>query len=139
MNRVLIASAVFLSSIGGAKAIETETQVADCIAELPTPRRGHWAYRLIDGRKCWYEGKPGRDKSSLRWTDRKPAEAGHNAEQPATDAKASPLAMEGETTPAVEIEAFIDPEDGSCCWPSRKDDNNFDDRWRALGLQPETK
>jgi hypothetical protein len=28
---------------------------------------GHWAWRLIDGRKCWYEGAVGMDKSLLHW------------------------------------------------------------------------
>jgi hypothetical protein len=28
---------------------------------------GHWAWRLIDGRKCWYKGAAGMDKSLLHW------------------------------------------------------------------------
>jgi hypothetical protein len=28
---------------------------------------GHWAWRLIDGRKCWYKGAAGMDKSLLNW------------------------------------------------------------------------
>jgi hypothetical protein len=28
---------------------------------------GYWTWRLIDGRKCWYEGKPGMSKDNLRW------------------------------------------------------------------------
>jgi hypothetical protein len=28
---------------------------------------GPWAWRLIDGRKCWYEGAVGMDKTLLRW------------------------------------------------------------------------
>jgi hypothetical protein len=28
---------------------------------------GSWAWRLIDGRKCWYEGAVGMDKSLLHW------------------------------------------------------------------------
>jgi hypothetical protein len=28
---------------------------------------GWWSYRIIDGRKCWYEGKPGLSKSLLEW------------------------------------------------------------------------
>jgi hypothetical protein len=27
----------------------------------------YWAWRMIDGRKCWYEGKPGMSKDNLRW------------------------------------------------------------------------
>jgi hypothetical protein len=30
-------------------------------------RGGYWAWRTIDGRKCWYEGKAGMSKDNLRW------------------------------------------------------------------------
>jgi hypothetical protein len=30
-------------------------------------RGGYWAWRIIDGRKCWYEGKVGMSKDNLRW------------------------------------------------------------------------
>jgi hypothetical protein len=30
-------------------------------------RGGHWAWRIIDGRKCWYEGTVGMSKNNLRW------------------------------------------------------------------------
>jgi hypothetical protein len=33
--------------------------------------RGYWSWRLIDGRKCWYEGKPMLSKSLLEWTARR--------------------------------------------------------------------
>ena len=39
-----------------------------CSAAAPKNPRGQWwSYRLIDGRKCWYEGKPLRSKSLLEW------------------------------------------------------------------------
>jgi hypothetical protein len=39
-----------------------------CSAAMPSTPQGHWwSYRLIDGRKCWYEGKPGLSKSLLEW------------------------------------------------------------------------
>jgi hypothetical protein len=37
---------------------------------LAAPSNSHsgwWSYRIIDGRKCWYEGKPGLSKSLLEW------------------------------------------------------------------------
>jgi hypothetical protein len=40
------------------KAIECQTNQVG---------RGYWAWRLIDGRKCWYEGAVGMDKSLLHW------------------------------------------------------------------------
>ena len=38
-----------------------------CRAERPSDARVHWSYRLVDGRKCWYEGEPGLSKASLQW------------------------------------------------------------------------
>jgi hypothetical protein len=39
-----------------------------CSAAMPSNPQGHWwSYRLINGRKCWYEGKPGLSKSLLEW------------------------------------------------------------------------
>src|SRR5271167_1875936 len=39
-----------------------------CSAAMPSNPQGHWwSYRLINGRKCWYEGKPGVSKSLLEW------------------------------------------------------------------------
>jgi hypothetical protein len=34
------------------------------------PDERWWSYRLIDGRKCWYEGKPMLSKSLLEWPKR---------------------------------------------------------------------
>jgi hypothetical protein len=35
----------------------------------PTPgdRREWWSWREVDGRRCWYLGRPGRSKALLRW------------------------------------------------------------------------
>ena len=39
-----------------------------CSAAMPSSQNGKWwSYRLIDGRKCWYEGKPGLSKALLEW------------------------------------------------------------------------
>ena len=34
---------------------------------MPSNPHGYWSWRLIDGRKCWYEGKPMLSKSALEW------------------------------------------------------------------------
>jgi hypothetical protein len=44
------------------------TQAKQCSAERPSDAQSYWSYRLIDGRKCWYEGKPMLSKSLLHWT-----------------------------------------------------------------------
>ena len=39
-----------------------------CSAAMPSNPHGRWwSYRLIDGRKCWYEGKPMLSKALLEW------------------------------------------------------------------------
>jgi len=45
----------------------TPAQAKQCSAERPPDARTYWSYRLIDGRKCWYEGKPMLSKSLLHW------------------------------------------------------------------------
>ena|ERR1700742_2532986 len=37
--------------------------------------QGYWSWRMIDGRKCWYEGKPMLSKSLLVWSARPAAKA----------------------------------------------------------------
>lgn len=46
-----------------------------CSAAMPSSANGKWwSYRIIDGRKCWYEGKPGLSKNLLGWPEIVPAE-----------------------------------------------------------------
>jgi hypothetical protein len=65
-----------LPSIGLAALIATLLPVGtpaaqakqQCSAAAPSNPHGRWwSYRLIDGRKCWYEGKPMLSKSLLEW------------------------------------------------------------------------
>jgi hypothetical protein len=61
---VLAACIAALSSIG-TPAAQAKQQ---CSVAVPSDTHGQWwSYRLIDGRKCWYEGKPGLSKSLLEW------------------------------------------------------------------------
>jgi hypothetical protein len=51
-----------------AKAGTTAQAKQQCSVAIPSNPHGHWwSYRLIDGRKCWYEGKPMLSKSLLEW------------------------------------------------------------------------
>ena len=31
-----------------------------------------WSYRIVDGRNCWYQGRPGRSKDLLHWAKQSP-------------------------------------------------------------------
>jgi hypothetical protein len=48
----------------------TTATVADAKTSCRTSHSddGYYAYRLIDGKKCWYKGERGRDKERLFWS-----------------------------------------------------------------------
>lgn len=110
MKHILVLGAILMVSASSAEAI-------DCAAELPTVRKGHWTYRIVDGRKCWYAGRASIPKSSLRWVKR--------------ERDPSPVNAKAEMS-SIDRADFTDPEDGSCCWPPATKDESFETRWRAL-------
>ena len=61
-------------SEGMARDLENNGEVIECSA-VGGQDRGHWAWREIDGRRCWYRGEPGRAKTLLRWSKQVPAPA----------------------------------------------------------------
>jgi len=105
----LAACLVTLLSVGMPNA-QTKQQ---CSAAMPSDPHGHWwSYRLIDGRKCWYEGKPMLSKSLLEWPQEAFAQPGSS----------------GEVTRVV-TEKPGDPLDSQAWAP--KDSDTFEARWRA--------
>jgi hypothetical protein len=61
---IVLAACIAMSSIGTTTAQAKQ----QCSVAVPSDTHGQWwSYRLIDGRKCWYEGKPGLSKSLLEW------------------------------------------------------------------------
>src|SRR5262249_32319699 len=51
-------------------------------------RGGYWSWRMIDNRKCWYEGKPMLSKDLLEW-----APAAASAAAGSTEADAAPATV----------------------------------------------
>jgi hypothetical protein len=86
-----------------------------CSDERPSTARSFWSYRLIDGRKCWYEGKPMLSKSMLHWL-------------PARTAQADP-ARELNVLPANSYN-LLDAQA-----PMQGDSDAFEARWRARFLE----
>jgi hypothetical protein len=41
--------------------------VVACEPQRVTGDGRHWAYRIVDGRECWYPGRPGKPKNELFW------------------------------------------------------------------------
>jgi hypothetical protein len=62
IRHILAAAAFVLAPHGAAASVE-----AECKSELPAARTGHWSWRNVDGKRCWYRGQPGRAKATLRW------------------------------------------------------------------------
>ena len=53
-------------AIGIVVAVAIPAQAIEC--QISKGERGyHWAWREIDGRRCWYEGERGIVKSELHW------------------------------------------------------------------------
>jgi hypothetical protein len=93
-------------------------EAKQCTAALPSHPQGHWSYRLIDGRKCWYEGENNFPKSLLQWPEQNSAlSAFGKAER---DPKEQPLA------PVTQTERVRAAPNGLPEFES------FEARWRAV-------
>jgi hypothetical protein len=67
-----------LVPVGTPTAAQAKQQ---CSAAAPSNPHGRWwSYRLINGRKCWYAGKPMLSKSLLEWPKRASAQPASNRE-----------------------------------------------------------
>ena len=95
-----------------------------CSAEMPSDPHGHWwSYRLIDGQKCWYEGKPGLSKSLLEWP-REPFA------QPASGKGVASTVPEKPRNP-LDSQAWAP---NSQAW-APTDPDTFEARWANIGVR----
>jgi hypothetical protein len=108
-------------------------QAKECSAAMPSHPQGYWSYRLIDGRKCWYQGENNLSKSLLRW----PGEAS------VPSAPEDALALAGKVSPPVKENIRTAPEKpnhlsvpDACCRPEIEDLDSFEARWRGLETTP---
>jgi len=66
-ERAISVTGIILGSSLVAVAIAGE--VTDC--QTSVTRKGgdlaHWSWRTIDGKQCWYAGRPGMSKANLHW------------------------------------------------------------------------
>src|SRR5262249_54942886 len=92
------------------------------------PHGKWWSYRIIDGRKCWYEGKPMLSKASLEWPKEiREAETEQASVQPAPSAKIRSGAPEKVRN--ILSEKPGDPMDSQALAP--RDSDTFESLWRA--------
>jgi len=95
----------------GMLTAQAKAQMKQCIAS-PSKTQGHWSWRLIDGRKCWYAGKTVISKSLLRWPAAVPAQAAVKVAPPVsavTEKRSDPMNAQARML----------------------DDDSFEARWRA--------
>ena len=82
-------------------------ELMDCEPQRVRGDGRHWAYRILDGRECWYPGQPGKPKDELRWSEAPSAiQESAVVEQP--DVEARPPAQAPQRPDAVdqaEVEA----------------------------------
>jgi hypothetical protein len=60
--------AAFIAGLFIAGAVEAKQQCS------VSAGKGYWSWRTIDGRKCWYEGKPMLSRAMLEWPEESAAQ-----------------------------------------------------------------
>jgi hypothetical protein len=118
-----IQTIAFVGAVSPLIALLIGVQAADakqCSVALPSHPKGHWSYRLIDGRKCWYEGENNFSKSLLQWPEQTPALSAFG--------KAEPSPQEELLPPVTQT---VSPHAGP---ENQSDSETFEARWRALDM-----
>lgn len=103
-----------LATIGVPEA-EAKAQIRECHVGRPTSAQGHWTWRNVDGRKCWYAGRTMIPRSQLQWP--KVAQAKVEVAPP------PPITVVEKRTEPMDAQARMLESDFS--------DNSFEARWRA--------
>src|SRR5436190_24148658 len=105
----------------------------ECEPQRVTGDGHYWAYRIIDGRECWYPGRPGKPKNELYWGRGTTPSPRQTVDQPEAEAEtetvpsgppsrlvaappekpqiAEAMPVEWRATAADQLLAF------TCCWP----------------------
>src|SRR5262252_9142206 len=122
--------ALFAVLISGALIdVARGSDLVECEPQRVTDDGHHWAYRIIDGRECWYPGRPGKPKNELYWVRGTTPSARQTVGQPGTETVpseppsrlvaapperpeiAEAMPAEWRATAADQLLAF------TCCWP----------------------
>jgi hypothetical protein len=118
-----IALAAFIAGLAIAGAVEAKQQCS-----VSAAKQGYWSWRMIDGRKCWYEGKPMLSKTRLEW----PSESAAHSDIKAHAANVAPenrnVAPESHGVESPRLESHGDPMDAQAYAPAVSP--TFEALWR---------
>jgi hypothetical protein len=64
--------------------------LVECEPQRVTGDARHWAYRIVDGRECWYPGRPGKPKNELFWGHGTTPSARQLVDQPEAETETEP-------------------------------------------------
>src|ERR1700757_1447665 len=120
LSAIAVAACTALSTIGMPTALAKQQCSS---AATPSHTHGFWSWRLIDERKCWYEGKPGLSKSLLEWPREVSAQpaSGEGNVSPAPEKPRSPLDSQA-WAPSSQARAPTDP-------GAPTDTDTFETKW----------
>jgi hypothetical protein len=108
-----VASAVCIAALLPIGMSTAHAKPKQCSVAVPSNPQGHWSYRFIDGRKCWYEGNNMLSRSLLQWPASAPT-------QSASDEGATSV-LTVKPGNLLESQAWV-PDDS----------DSFEERWRAI-------
>jgi hypothetical protein len=111
----------FIVGLVIAGAVEAKQQCS-----VSAGSQGYWSWRMIDGRKCWYEGKPMLSRAMLEW----PAESAAQTDTKADTASVAPASRRSEShgTESQRSESHGDPMNAQAYAPA--DSQTFEALWR---------
>ena len=81
-----------------------------------------WSYRIVDSKRCWYQGRPGRSKDLLQWAKQSPPlvgtrpDPGDSPHRALPDPPQQPIKIVN-TTPKVVSTMSIPTPTRRCRWP----------------------
>jgi hypothetical protein len=119
----LITFAAFIATLSSIEIPPAQAK-QKCSAAMSSNPHEYWSWRLIDGRKCWYEGKPMLSKSSLEW----PAQV--SVQQASVQQASAQPNSKRELTSVLPAKPG-NPLDAQAWAPL--DSDTFEMRWRAIG------
>jgi hypothetical protein len=120
-NSCLFLAVALIGSAGDAHAVDCQSQKGDGYP---------WAWREIDGKRCWYRGRAGMDKKLLRWASTKAAPSAASKAAPSVTPKRASVAP-NRASPVIADENDEHHPLLNSYWPPLPRADGFGDRFEA--------